>query len=113
MLIPLWLKASASVTDATTQKKIHRSGTTALISNEETQDKIKIVKSFEESELLIEDISETIKNEGEEQKGGFLGTLLGTLAASLLRSALTGWGVIRPGKGAIRAGENVQCCLIL
>ena len=41
-----------------------------------------------------------------EQKGGFLSILLGTLAASMLGSALTGRGVIRAGKDAIRAGEN-------
>ena len=32
--------------------------------------------------------------------------LLGTLASSLLGSALTGRGVIRAGEGTIRAGEN-------
>ena len=32
--------------------------------------------------------------------------LLGTLAASMLRSALTRRGVIRAVEGAIRAGEN-------
>ena len=32
--------------------------------------------------------------------------LLGTLAASMLGSALTGRGVIRAGVGKIRAGEN-------
>ena len=35
-------------------------------------DIMKIVKSFEESGLLIKDVSETIKNEAKEQKGGFL-----------------------------------------
>ena len=33
--------------------------------------------------------------------------LLGTLAASLLGSALIGWGVTRAGEGTIRAGQNV------
>ena len=37
---------------------------------------------------------------------GFLPILLGTLAASMLRSTLTGRGVIRAGEGTIRAGEN-------
>ena len=32
--------------------------------------------------------------------------LLGTLAASMLGSALIGKGVIRAGGGTIRAGEN-------
>ena len=46
--------------------------------------KWKIVKSLEESGLPEKRISETIKNETKEQKGGFLPMLLGILAASLL-----------------------------
>ena len=53
------------------------SGATTLItSNEEMNDIMKIVKSLEESGLLIKDIRETIKNEAKEQKGGFLSMLL-------------------------------------
>ena len=37
---------------------------------------------------------------------GFLPILLGTLAASMLRSTLTGRGVTRAGEGTIRAGES-------
>ena len=61
------------------------------------EDIMKIVKSLEESGLLIKGISETIKNETKEQNGGFLPMLLGTLAASLLGSALKGKEVIRAG----------------
>ena len=83
------------------------SRTTALIiSNEEMEDIIKIVKSLEESGLLIKGISETIKNEAKEQKYGFFSMLLGTLAASILRNALTGKGVIRAREGKIRAGQD-------
>ena len=39
-------------------------------------DIMKMVKSLEDSGLLIKGISETIKNEAKEQKGGFLGMLL-------------------------------------
>ena len=39
--------------------------------------------------------------------------LLGTLAATLLGSALTGRGVIRTGEDTIRAGENFKHCSIL
>ena len=60
----------------------------------------KIVKSLVESGLIIKVISETIKNQAKEQKGGFPRMLLGVLAASLLGSAL-GQGVIRAGKGVI------------
>ena len=58
---------------------IYGSGTLALIiSNEEMEDIIKIVKSREESGLLVKGISETIKNETKEQKEGFLSMLLKT-----------------------------------
>ena len=57
--------------------------TTLIISNEETNDIMKIVKSLEESGLLIKIVSKTIKNEAKEEKRGFLGMLLGTLGASL------------------------------
>ena len=39
-------------------------------------DIMKIVKSLEESSLFIKSLSETIKNEAKEQKGGFLSMLL-------------------------------------
>ena len=103
-----------SAADAAIQKKIYGSGTIALIiSNEEMEDITKIVKSLEESGLLIKRISETIKTEAKEQKGGFLPVLLGTLAASTLGSALTGRGIIRAGEVTIRAGENFECHAIL
>ena len=56
-------------------------------------DIMKIVKSLEESGLLIKGVSGTIKNEAKQQKGGFLGMLLDTLIASLLGTLLTGKGV--------------------
>ena len=69
------------------------SGDTALIiSNQEMNDIMKIVKSLEKSCLLIKDVSETIKNEPKEEKGGFLRMLLGTLGDSLLKNLLTGKG---------------------
>ena len=70
------------------------SGFTTLLSNEEMNNIMKIVKSLEQSGLSVKGISETIKNQSKEQKVGFVGMLLGTLAASILRSALTGRGVI-------------------
>ena len=39
---------------------------------------IKIVKSLEDSCLLLKGVSEIIQNEVKEQKGGFLSMLLGT-----------------------------------
>ena len=68
------------------------------------KDIIRIVKSLEDSGLLLKGVSETIQNEAKEQKGGFLSMLLGTLGASLLGDILTGWGINRAGEGVIRAG---------
>ena len=108
LLLPLELLGGMSAADVSFQKKIYGSGTTALIiSNEEMEDIIKIVNSREASGLLIKGISETIKNEAKEQKGGALfSMILGTLAASVLGNTLTGRGVIRVGEGTIRAGEH-------
>ena len=62
---------------------------------------MKIVKSLEESGLLIKVVSETIKNEAKEQKDGFLSMLLGTLDASLLGNLLRGRDTIRPDKARL------------
>ena len=56
---------------------------------------MKTVKSSDESGWLIKIISEIVKNETKEQKGGLLGMILGTLAASLLGNMLRGKGLVR------------------
>ena len=107
VLIPLGLTAAASATYAAIHKNIFGSGfTTLIISKEEIEDIMRIVKSVEESGSLIKGVSETIKNEGKEQNGGFLGMLLGTIGASLLGNLLTGKGTIRAGEVTISAGET-------
>ena len=92
-------------------KKILGSGhnnTTLIISNDEMDEILKIVKSLENSGVLLKGVSETIQHEVKEQRGGFLGMLLGTLGASLLGDVLSKdlscKGVIRAGEGTIRAG---------
>ena len=112
VLIPLGLTAAASAADAGIHKKILGSGnnnnTTLIISNDEMDDILKILKSLEDSGVLLKGVSETIQHEAKEQRGGFLGMLLGTLGASLLgdvlSKGLSGTGVIRAGEGTIRAG---------
>ena len=116
VLIPLGLTAAVSAADAGIHKKILGSGrpldlapphnnTTLIISNDEMDDILKIVKSLENSGVLLKGVS---KNEAKEQRGGFLSMLLGTLGASLLgdilSKGLSGKGVIRAGEGIIRAG---------
>ena len=57
VLVPLGLTAAASTTDA----GILRSGTTTLIiSNKGMRDIMKIVKSLEDSDLLIKGITQTV-----------------------------------------------------
>ena len=67
-------------------------------------DILEIVKSLEDSGVLLKGVS------AKEQRGGFLGMLLGTLGASLLghisSKGLSGKGIIRAGEGTIRAGEG-------
>ena len=84
----LGLTAAASATDAAIIKKLLRSGghTTLIISNDDMQDLLKIVKSLEDSGILLDGITETVKNEAKEQKGG------------------AGRGVIGAGERTIRAG---------
>ena len=83
VLIPLGLTA-ASATETAIHKIIFGSGTKTLtISIEEVNDIKKIVESLEEPGLLIKGVSDKIQNEGNEQKGEFLGMFLGTLGASL------------------------------
>ena len=69
---------------------------------------LKIVKSLENSGVLLKGVSETIQHKGKEQRGGFLSMLLGTLGAPLLgdilSKGLSGKGGIRAGEGTIRAG---------
>ena len=68
VFIPLGLTAAAAA-DAGIHKKILGSGTTTLIiSNDEMEDIMKIVKSLEDSGLLLKGVSETIQNEAKEQK---------------------------------------------
>ena len=84
VLIPLGLTAAASAADAGIHKEIlGSSNTTLIISNEEMNDIIKIVQALEESNILLKGVTETVKNETKEQKGGLLSMLLGTLGASL------------------------------
>ena len=78
--------------------------TTLIISNDVMNDILKIVKSLENSGVLLKGVSETIQHEAKEQRGGFLSMSLGTLGASLLgdilSKSLSGKGVIRAGYGS-------------
>ena len=69
VFVSLGLSVAMSAADAVVQENIFGLGTTVLIiSNEEMKDIMKIVKSLEESGLLIKGINETIKNEAKQQR---------------------------------------------
>ena len=74
VLIPLGLTAAASAADAGIHKKILGSGsdhnnTILIISDDEMDDILKMVKSLEDSGVLLKGASETIQNEAKEQRG--------------------------------------------
>ena len=106
----LGLTAAASATDAARNKKVLGSGnhTTLIISNDDLNNFLQVTKSLENSGILLDAITESVKNEVKEKKDGFLSMLLGTLGASLLGDLLTKHlsckGVIRAGEGTVRAG---------
>ena len=70
VLVPLQLTAVASATHAAVRKKIYRSLT--IISNEEMDDIMKIVKSLEESGLLIKGLVKQLKMKQKNKKLNFL-----------------------------------------
>ena len=62
LLIPLGLTVAESAADAGIRKKVLESGVaTLIISNEDMDDIMKIVKSLEKSSLLIKGVSDTLK----------------------------------------------------
>ena len=84
-----------------------RKGFTLLISNEAMNDMIKIIKSLEDSGVLIDGVTETVRHEIKKQ-GGFLGALLALLAGLLVQPVISsvvkgirGTGVRRGGRGYI------------
>ena len=88
--------------------------TTLMISNEKVDDVVKIVKYLEESDLLVEGGSKTIKSQGREQNFK-ISMLLGTSSAALLgnllkcervKAKIVVLEVIRAGERMIRAGQN-------
>ena len=116
VLAPLGLMASMPAIDWSIQKKMHGSGATKLIiENEDMNDIMKIIEALENSGILLKGVTNTIENENKEQKGGFPRMLLGTLGASLLGNLLSGGkGIMHAGEGAtkgakiVRAGEGAK-----
>ena len=111
VLIPLGLTTAVSAADEGIYEKIsgwrHKNTRALIISNDEMEDNIKIVK-YLDSSLLLKGVSETVQNEAKEQKEGFLSMLLGTLGASLLGNIWTGRGVIAKSRGKGAMAKSVS-----
>ena len=80
-------------------------GFTLFISIKDMNDTIKIIKPLEDSIVLLDGVTETVKNEIKKE-GGFRGALLAPLAASLVQpvifsviKGISGRGVRRTGTG--------------
>ena len=80
-------------------------GFTLFISVKYMNDTVKIIKPLEDSIVLLDGVTETVKNEIKKE-GGFRGALLAPLAASLVQpvifsviKGISGRGVRRTGTG--------------
>ena len=83
-----------------------RKGFTLFLLNGNMNDIIKIIKSLEDMDVLIECITKTVKYEIEKQEGGFLPGFLAPLAASLVKSG--NYSVVKGVSGRLvtRAGRE-------
>ena len=61
--------------------------TALIIPNNEMEDIIKIIKSLDNSGLLLERVTKTVQNQVKEQKGVFLSMLLGTLGGKSFKKS--------------------------
>ena len=97
------------------KKNTHTHTHTQLRNNNANNDIImndimKIVQTLEDSGILLKHTSKTIENQKKEQKGAFLGMLLGNLGASLLKNMLADKCIVKTGyrnkqrQGLVRVG---------
>jgi intracellular sulfur oxidation DsrE/DsrF family protein len=103
--------AAGAISGATNQavkKKMSGEGISLHIPKNEMQLIIESTDKLEQVDIVPKGTTEMIKGQMSEQKGGFIGTLLATLASILLPSLLGGKGLLRAGhgKGLTRAGEK-------
>ena len=75
-----------------------------FISNEDMDDIFKVIKSLEDSGVLIDGVTETVKHEMKREEGGFLRALIPLLATSLVQPVIFSVVKSTSGKGIRRAG---------
>ena len=108
VLIPLGLTAVALATVAAIYKKMFGSGTTTLIiSKKEMNDILKIIKSFEESGLLIKRVIVLLQLKMKQKnKRRISGNVIRRFSARLLENLLTGKETVITNKSTIRGGQD-------
>ena len=112
-MLALGSTVAGSTADEAIQKKIHGVGIATLTWNKEMKDVLKIVRSSEESLLLIKDIRKLIESQKNEQNAGFCSMVLVIVSAILLGNLLGGKGVIQDGERTIKTGQDFQSHFIL
>ena len=81
-------------------------GFTLSTSNEDMNNIIKIKNSLEDLGVLIDGVTETVKDEIKKEEGGFLGALLAPLVASLVLPVKSSVVKGTSGRGVRRAGRG-------
>ena len=66
----------------------------------------KVIKSWEDSSVLIDGVTETVKHQIKKQKGGFLEALLVPLAAYLMQPRISSVVKGISGRGVRKAGRG-------
>ena len=79
---------------------------TLFISNKNMNDIIKTIKSLEDSSVLIDRVTETVKHEIKKEEGRFLGALLAPLATSLVQPVISSLVKGISGRRVRRAGRG-------
>ena len=79
---------------------------TSIFSNEDRNDNIQIINSSEESGVLIDWVTETVKHEINKQEGRFLEPLLAPLVASLVQPVVSSVAKEISRRGVRRAGRG-------
>ena len=112
-LPPLAAMRSASTIYGVIQRKMRErvivrveKGITLVISDEAMDNIIRIIKSLENSGVLIDVVSETVKYKIKNNERGSLSILFRTSGASMLETMLTQKGLMRAGKFIARAGRG-------
>ena len=82
ILAALGITAAASAVDAGIPKNAWFKDNSFNNFKPKINDIIEIVQALEDSDIMLKQITKTVKNKKKEQKGGFLNMLLGTLGVS-------------------------------